>query len=373
MSTETVELKGCIQCGRCSGGCPVSIKSSLNPRKLVYYSLNELERSMSAEELGLWECTTCTTCTERCPKAVRPADLVVELRSRIIESGRMTPQIQGALESTYVQGNPWGRAREKRMEWAAGLDVPILKPGGHTDVLLFVCCTNAYDPRCQPTARALVQLLRAAKVDFGLIGEEETCCSSEQRKIGELGMFDELAQSNTKMIMDRDPVRVVTTSPHSMNAFKQEYPDLKVTVIHYTQLLAELLESKKLKVVRPLEEVVTYHDPCYLGKQNKVFEEPRQILTAIAGDRFVELDRSRETSLCCEGGGGRMWIESAGKGRLAETRVTDALDLSATILATACPFCTLTLEDAVKTTNSESRIRIKDLAELLLEATQPAA
>jgi len=368
MSIETLELKACIQCGRCSGGCPVSMKSSLNPRKLVYCYLNDLCGGMSADELGLWECTTCATCTERCPKGVLPADLVVEMRAKIIESGRMTSQIQGALESTYLQGNPWGRGREKRMDWAQGLDLPILKPGTKTDVLLFVCCTHACDPRCQPAARAVVQLLRAAGVEFGVIGEEETCCASEQKRIGEQGMFEELRDSNTRMLLARGPKRVVVTSPHSFNAFKNNYPQLNVPVMHCTQLLAELLDAGKLKVKKPLEEVVTYHDPCYLGKQNKVYEEPRQVLRALAGDRFVELDRSRETSLCCEGGGGRMWVESAGKGRLAETRVTDAVDLGASILATACPFCTLTLEDAVKTTDSEAKLRIKDVAELLAEA-----
>jgi Fe-S oxidoreductase len=368
MSSDTLELKACIQCGRCSGGCPVSMKSSLNPRRLVYYSLNNMTKDYSAEELGLWECTTCTTCIDRCPKAVRPADLVVEMRSKIIESGRMTTQVQGALESTFLQGNPWGRGREKRMDWAAGLDLPVLAEGAKTDVLLFVCCTSAYDQRCQGSAQAIVKVLRAAGVEFGVIGREETCCSSEQKRMGEAGMFDELAQGNTKMILDRHPKRVVTLSPHCLNAFKKDYPGLDVPVIHYTQLVAELLESKKLKLAKPLEEVVTYHDPCYLGKQNKVFEDPRAALKALAGDRFIELDRSRETSLCCEGGGGRMWVESAGKGRLAETRVTDALDLGATILATACPFCVLTLEDAVKTTNSDAKIRIKDIAELLADA-----
>jgi len=344
------------------------MKSNLNPRRLVYCALNDSERTLTADELGLWECTTCTTCTERCPKAVRPADLVVELRSRVVESGRMTTQIQSALESTYVQGNPWGRARERRLDWAEGLDLPIAEPGKTVDVLLFVCCTSAYDQRCQESARALVRVLQAAGVNFGLIGEEETCCSSEQRRMGEFGMFEELAQANTRTILERRPGRVVTLSPHCLNAFQKDYPDLNVPVLHYTQLLAELLEAGQLTLRHGLEEVITYHDPCYLGKQNKIFEPPRQILRALARDRFVELDRSRETSLCCEGGGGRMWTESSGKGRLAEIRVTDALDLSATVLATACPFCVLTLEDAVKTTNSETRIRIRDLAELTAEA-----
>jgi Fe-S oxidoreductase len=181
-------------------------------------------------------------------------------------------------------------------------------------------------------------------------------------------MFDELARSNAKLITERSPRRVVTVSPHCLNTFKKDYPDLGVPVIHHSQLLAELLDSGRLTVRKPLAEVVTFHDPCYLGRQNKVFEEPRQILTALAGDRFVELDRSREQSLCCEGGGGRMWVESAGKGRLAEVRVHDAIDISATVLATACPFCILTLEDAVKTTDSDARIRIRDIAELIAEA-----
>lgn len=186
--------------------------------------------------------------------------------------------------------------------------------------------------------------------------------------MGELGMFDELAQANAALIRDRHPQRIITTSPHCLNSFRKDYPDLKVPVVHYTEFLAGLLEAGKLKPARPLEETVTYHDPCYLGKQNKVFEPPRQLIRALAGDRFIELDRSRETSLCCEGGGGRMWSESAGKGRLAEVRVRDALDLGASVLATACPFCVLTLEDAVKTTNSDAKIRIKDIAELLAES-----
>ena len=368
MATATLSVKSCIQCGRCSGGCPVSIKSNLNVRRLVYYSSNDMLGTIDADELGLWECTTCTTCSERCPKNVQPAEIITELRSRVIESGRMSPQIQAALESTYVQGNPWGRAREKRMEWAADLDLPVVEAGAKVDTLLFVCCTAAYDQRCQPVARALVKLLRAAGVDFGVIGEAETCCSSEQRKMGELGMFDELAQGNAKVIMERHPKRVVVLSPHCFNTFKKDYAGLDVPIVHHTQLLAELLAAGKLKVKTPLEEVVTYHDPCYLGKQNKVYEEPRDVLKALAGDRFVELDRSRETSLCCEGGGGRMWVESAGKGRLGETRVLDSIDVGASILATACPFCILTLEDAVKTTNSDSRIRIKDIAELLADS-----
>jgi len=371
VEADTINEPGCIQCGRCSGGCPVSIKSSLNPRRLVYYSLTELLAPLTPEETGLWECTTCSTCNLRCPKNVKPADLVVKLRTKQIESGRMATTVQQALESTYVQGNPWGRAREKRLDWAAGLDVPVIPAGGKTDVLLFVCCTSAYDTRCQPAVRALVGVLRKAGVEFGIVGEEESCCCSEQKRMGEQGMFEELARANHELIRSRRPRRVVTISPHCYNAFVKDYPAPNVPVLHYTQLLAELLAAGRLGPLRPLEPAVTYHDPCYLGKHNSIYEPPRELLRALAGDRFIELDRAHATSLCCEGGGGRMWAESAAGGRLAETRIEDALALPAAIVATACPFCLLTLEDAVKTTDSETRIRVRDIAELLLEAVGP--
>lgn len=346
----------------------MSVKSGLNVRKLVYQSLNDLPAPFDADESGIWECTTCSNCNLRCPKNVRPADLIVKLRSQQVESGRMHANIQQALESTYLQGNPWSRAREKRMDWAAGLDVSRLAEGERTDVLLFICCTSAYDPRCQQVARALVAVLRSAEVQIAVLGEDESCCCSEQKRIGEQGMFEEIAHANFELLRSRRMERIVTVSPHCYNALVHDYPALNVPVLHYTQLLAELLRQGRLGPLRPLEETVTYHDPCYLGKRNSIYEPPRELLQALAGDRFVELDRSREISLCCEGGGGRMWTESASKGRLAETRIEDARDKSATVIASACPFCLLTLEDATKTTNSEDRIRVRDIAELLAEA-----
>lgn len=365
MSVETLNLTGCIQCGRCSGGCPVSIKSDLNIRKLVYQSLNKTNAPIETADGGIWECTTCSNCNLRCPKNVRPADLVVELRCQQIEAGRLSANLQQALESTYLQGNPWSRAREKRVSWADDLDVPRLAEGERTDALLFVCCTSAYDPRCQQIARALVAVLRRAEIEFAVIGEEESCCCSEQKRMGEQGLFDEIAHANYELLQRRAFERIVTISPHCYNALVNDYPSLNVPVLHYTQLLTELLRLNQLRLPQSLMETVTYHDPCYLGKRNSIYEPPRELLRALAGDRFVELDRSRETAMCCEGGGGRMWIESAAKGRLAETRIEDALDKSATIIASACPFCLLTLEDAVKTVNAEERIRVRDIAELL--------
>lgn len=338
-------------------------------RLLVYYRLHGLlPPPNSADETGMWECTTCNTCSLRCPKQVEPARLLVDMRSQVVESGRMHPNIQAVLEGTYLQGNPWSRAREKRYQWAADTGLKVLSPGDSADILLYVCCTSCYDPRCQQAARSLVSVLQRAQVDFGVLGNEESCCCSEQLRMGETGMFEELSKSNLELIQQRHFDRIVTVSPHCFNALKSDYPDLRVPVLHYTQLIAELLETGRLEIPRKVDFTVTYHDPCYLGRQNRVYDEPRTILARLAGDRFIELDRRRETSLCCEGGGGRMWTESTGEGRLAETRVRDAIALGAAVIVSACPFCLLTLEDAVKTTNSEEKLRVRDLAELVAEA-----
>jgi Fe-S oxidoreductase len=340
---------------------------------LVYTRLDRPLKPAELGELGVWECTTCTTCNDRCPKQVNPASLVVELRSQLVEGGRVADTVQAALESTYVQGNPWSRAREKRLEWARDLDLKRVSPTVPAEYLLFVCCTDAYDERCQRTARALVQVLTAAGLDFGILADGETCCASEQRRLGEEGLFDELAAANAAALRALPVRTIVTISPHCYNAFRNDYPALGKEVVHYTQLLARLINEGRLRPRPGLAATVAYHDPCFLGRQNKVFDEPRAVLGAIAGDRLIEFDRCRETSLCCEGGGGRMWVESAGEGRLAETRVRDAVAMGAGIIATACPFCTLTLEDAVKTTDSENRVVIRDVAELLRESLGDAA
>jgi len=365
---EKFELEGCIQCGRCTGGCPVSVKSPLNVRKVVYTGLLDRIAASDPDRLGLWECTTCTACNLRCPKQIKPADLIVGLRSDLIEKGRVQTTVQAALESTFLQGNPWSRAREHRLDWARDLNVPLIPEGGKADVFLFICCTACYDPRVAETARAMVKLLRAARVDFGIIGTEESCCGSEIVRLGEHGLFDELVNSNIQLFSKRSFQQVVVLSPHCYNAFVHEYNDFPFPVKHYTQYLQELVEAGRLSFSKTLAESLTYHDPCFLGRQNLIYDEPRKLLKKVAPKHFVELDRARETSLCCEGGGGKMWVESAGKGRLAESRVRDAVGIGARTISSSCPFCLLTLEDAVKTTGNDEKLKAKDLTEILADA-----
>jgi Fe-S oxidoreductase len=366
---EQLELLGCIQCGKCTGGCPVARKTTLNMRSLIYQMLVEPELDVEKHP-ELWDCTSCFTCVERCPKDVRPAELIIGLRGELVEGGRIPETIGAALMGVFRQGNPTGMAREDRAAWADGSD-----PGGRIEVkaaqegcevLFFVGCSPAYDLRAQSSTRALARALKAAGVDFGTLGTDESCCGNEVRRMGEVGLFEMLVEENAELIRSVGASRMVTISPHCFNTFKNEYGLDEMEVLHYTQFIAELIEQGQLKFSKQVNKTVTYHDPCFLGKQNHIYDEPRAILKAIPGLKLVEMDRSRERSLCCEGGGGRMWAEGTNlEERLAFQRVREAAETGAEVLAVACPFCLLTLEDAVKVQGLDEQLQVMDIMELV--------
>lgn len=373
---EKFELYGCFQCGKCTGGCPVSLKSKLNIRRLMMEGiLGRIPEKISERE-ELWDCTTCKTCTLRCPRGLKPMDLIIGMRGNLVEEGHIPKTIIDALESVYKQGNPWGKQRNKRTEWLKTLSEEVsikdYSKGDRAEYLYFVGCTPSFDPRIQEVAKALVSVLKKAEVDFGILGNEEQCCGNEIRRMGEAGLFEELVDGNMQCFESHQIERIIAMCPHGFNALKNEYPQGKFEVSHTTQVLAKSLEEGKLSLRKEIKKVVTYHDPCFLGKQNQVFDEPRMLLSAIPGLTFKELDRSRERSLCCEGGGGRMWVESSSESgqRLAEIRIQDAVELGAEIIATSCPFCVLTLEDAVKTSGNEEKIIVKDVMELLADSME---
>lgn len=313
----------------------------------------------------LWSCTTCATCGIRCPKELVPYDFLIDVRSMVVEEGQIATTLRDALEGVFKNGNPWGRTRSKRSEWAQGLNIKHASQG--VEILYFVGCTPAYDPRVQEVARGLVRCFEKGKLNFGTLGNEENCCGNEVYGMGEKGLFELLVEENMKIFSKYDVNQVVTSCPHSYNSFKNKYGQTNISVLHHTQLLADFVEKSKLSFSKKLRKTVVYHDPCFLGKQNGVFDEPRKIIESIPGVKLVEFDRSRERSLCCEGGGGRMWIDIPGE-RLAEIRVKEAAEAGAEILATACPFCLLTFEDAVKTTGLEGKVEVLDVAELLSKA-----
>ena len=283
-----------------------------------------------------------------------------------MEGGAVQPTVRDALESVFREGNPWGKPRAMRSYWMQGLEVKIVEPGEKVENLIFVCCTIAYDPKVQVIAKSLVKILNKSGVDYGFIGNDETCCASEVHNLGEEGLFEMLIEDNTELLNSYDADRIVAISPHCFDAFKNKYPDLKAEIIHYTQLLKEILEKNKLEITGKLSQKIVFHDPCFLGKQNNVFGEPRHVLSCIPEAEVVEFERNKERSLCCEGGGGRMWAETESHGeRLAEIRVRDARELGATLLAVSCPFCVLTLDDAIKAKGYEEEMHVADILEII--------
>ena len=359
----------CIQCGKCTGSCPISVISPhFNIRKLLYEILNSEGEDIAQKKEMLWDCSTCTTCVVRCPKEVDPADLIVSMRSVLVEDGQVPPKIRDVLKSISIRGNPWNIGQEKRSEWAEGLEIKSI---ADAEILYYVGCTVAFDPRLQKIAKALAQTLAKAGINFGTLGNDEVCCGNEIRRMGDVWSFDALKEMNIEMFKQFPIKQIITTSPHCYNTFKNEYTELDIEVKHYTQIIPDLIKKKKLSFSKTFEKTVTYHDPCFLGRQNQIFDEPREILKSIPSLNFVEMDRARERALCCEGGGGRMWIEAfETMERTATIRVKEAMDCGAEILATACPFCLLTLEDAVKSGELEDKIQILDIIEIVSQVIE---
>jgi len=351
----------CMQCGLCTGLCPEAGRTPMNIRKVV--RKNQLQRGI--EESIPWFCTSCGACTLRCPRDVKPSEVIIDVRANLVEEGRIPISLQKALENAFVQKNPWGRPRAKRGDWLdeADIEVPHI---GETESkrLLFTCCIQAYDPRCMVIPVNVAKILKEGGAEVGILGKEEACCGNEIRRIGELGLFEELQEENTAAFQKYGVKEIITLSPHCMNTLKQEYGDLGIKVSHYTEVVAAMIADGSLSFKGPYNKKVIYHDPCFLGKQNKIFDEPRNILRAIEGLELLEYSESRELSLCCEGGGGRMFYEAEiSDQRNSDIRVQEAVDKGADVLATSCPFCLMTLEDPA----TEKELEVKDISEIIIE------
>lgn len=351
----------CMQCGMCSGGCPETGITPFNIRILV--RKRHLERAI--EESTPWYCTSCGACTLRCPRDVKPLDAVIDLRSTLVEEGRIPLSVQKALENAFVQKNPWGRPQTKRGAWVDELDIQAPHIGDtESKRLLFTCCIQAYDPRCMVIPRNVATILNKGGLEFGVLGKEEACCGNEIRRMGEVGLFEELFEENMAAFNKYGVREIITLSPHCFNTMKNEYGDLGIKVYHYTEVLAAMIADGALTFNAPYNKKVIYHDPCFLGKQNKIFDDPRNILSAIDGLELLEFNESRENSLCCEGGGGRMFYEAEiTYKRNSEKRVEEAVKKGADVIATSCPFCLMTLEDPA----TEKNIPVRELSEIIME------
>ncbi len=360
-------LKLCYQCGLCTGICPWNTVRSFLVRRMLHESQLGL---VDFEAEDTWLCATCRACVDRCPREVPIIDVMRALRRTIVGLGvgYVPDSLRITMKNISALGNPLGEAREARAAWAEGLDVKPFASG--TEFLYFPCCVQAYDPRGQKIARAMVGILKKAGMDFGILGAEQSCCGESVRKAGNESLCESLAQGNIHLFAENGVTKIITTSPHCYHTFKNEYPELggNFEVIHYTQYLAGLIREGRLKFTKEINKRVTYHDPCYLGRHNGIYDEPRLILESIPGLELVEMPNSGQNSLCCGGGGGRIWMETKKGERFSDLRVDQAIEVGASVLATACPYCIANFDDSVLTSDKGEIIEVKDVAELVEQA-----
>jgi Fe-S oxidoreductase len=322
----------------------------------------------------VWSCMQCLACVDICPVGVEHVPIIVNLRRSRVDAGDLDETLQTTLESIYASGNSFGLPRRRRARWVEDLGfIPKDARSESVDVLWFLGDYASLEPRNQAATRALASILRRANVDFGILYEDERNAGNDVRRAGEELLFMDLAQKNIETLKSCDFRRILSSDPHSYNTLRNEYPELGGSwpVIHHSELLLELLGQKRLRVRRPLDVRVTYHDPCALGRANGVYEPPRRVLEAL-GCELVEMPRNRANSFCCGAGGGRIWMsESPARSapRPAEARIHEAVALSGVeLFVVACPKDVVMYEDAIKTTGHESRIRLAELSELVHEA-----
>ncbi len=358
----------CYQCGKCDVVCPWNRVRDFSIRRIV----REASLGLSEIELDdIWRCTTCGTCPAACPRGVRQIEIGVAVRKLATEYG-VFPEIAGALggvtASLRADGNPLGEERGTRAAWAEGLGVQPFTE--EMEYLYFVGCYYSHDPRMKKVARATAQVLQAAGVSFGTLGTDESCCGEAIRKTGDEETYRALAKGNIKTFIDRGVKKILVASPHCYESFVKDYAEFMVNfeVVHLSQLLAELIADGRLELKTDLGKKITYHDPCYLGRHNGIYDEPRAVLDALPGVERAEMVDHGAKSLCCGGGGGGIWMETPKEERFSNLRLQQARDTGAEVLVTSCPYCIGNFEESRLTLGLDEVLEVKDITELIVEA-----
>jgi len=371
--TDIIKAKGsssfqyCYQCGICDVVCPWNRVRSFSMRKIVRqatFGLTEIE------DEDIWRCTTCGTCPSRCPRGVNQIEIGVSLRRIATEYGVFPDSVNPIItvsDSLRAAGNPFNMDRSKRAEWATDLGVKTFTEG--MEILYFPGCYLSYDPRMKKVAAATAKILNQAGVDYGILGEKEVCCGESIRKTGNEEIFRQLAKENIKTFIDQGVKKILVSSPHCYHTFKNEYPEFNVhfEVVHISEYLQELFNTGRLQPVREYEQKITYHDPCYLGRHNGIYDQPRNVLKQVPGAQFSEMAENRQNSFCCGGGGGRIWMETPKGERFSDLRLQQAVATGATTLVTACPYCLTNFTDSSLGLEEGSQIAVKDITEVITE------
>ena len=325
-----------------------------------------METTVGDDEL--WACTTCMACEEACPVYVEQIRRNVELRRYLVlVETKFTSDIRLAFKNMQNNSNPWGLPRNTRVEWTKDLGIKKYAEETDPELLFWVGCAGSFDARNQKVATTLVKILQACGIRFGILGTEEGCCGDSARRMGNEYLFMTLAEGNIETMKGYNVKKILTLCPHCFHTLKHEYPQFggEFEVLHYTQFLGDLLSQGKLKLTKPIDKVITYHDSCYLGRGNELYEVPRRIIQSIPGLKLVEMERNRGTSFCCGAGGGRMWMEEHIGTRINQMRTDHAIQTKADLVGTACPYCLTMLADGIKEKGQEENLAALDLSELV--------
>ena len=392
---QLLSLDACTKCGRCHEACPARAAGApLSPRDVILSLREFANRTLSAGTLPaaaeldvhgkgpgqvametLWSCRTCMACVEVCPVAIEHVPVIVQMRRKLVEDGAMDPQLQKTLQAIQKSGNSFGESRRKRAAWTKALPFAVKDARKEpVDVLWFVGDYASFDPRNQKVSQGFATLLKRAAVDFGILYEGESNAGNDVRRVGEEGLYESLAEANLKSLASASFKRIVTTDPHSYNTIRNEYPDLggHYAIEHYTTLVLSLLRERRLPLAKQLGLRATFHDPCHLGRFNKGYDAPREILRLI-GCELIEMGRCRSNSFCCGAGGGRIWMpDPVGSDRPALQRMREATAIAGLqVFVVSCPKDLTMFEDALKASGNEGKFVVRELIELIQDALAP--
>jgi Fe-S oxidoreductase/nitrate reductase gamma subunit len=386
---QLLDLDACTRCGRCQDACPAYFSGkALNPKQVildlkqhlydVYPKLTSLKPAESRKDMVgevitddvVWDCTTCRACQQACPVSIEHVDKIVDLRRNLaMEKSRFPEAAQEALKCLGTRGHPYRGTTSTRTTWCQDLGIKTLAEDKDVEILYWVGCSAALDDRNMKVAQATAKILRAAGVNFGFLGDEETCCGDPARRMGDEYLFQTICQQNIEVFKGYNVKRILTTCPHCFNSLKYEYPQFGAhyEVVHHSQFIAGLMKEGRLNMNKKVLQKVAYHDSCYLGRYNDIYAEPRSILKALS-EKQVELPRHGSNSFCCGGGGGHMWMEEDPDKRVNTRRVEEIISCSVNCVATACPYCLTMFEDGLKAKQAEETVKAKDISELVAEA-----
>lgn len=401
---DLLDFLACTECGRCFANCPASqTGKALNPREIIragkdnlFANMKALGKNLNLDSLGalppgvditiplignppqgvteeeIWSCTTCGSCMINCPVFIEHIPKLVAMRRHLVmDEARFPEELQLLFENSEQRHNPWGVAPTDRSKWTHGLDVRILEEGESVEYLYFVGCAAAMDSRARNIAASMTRILNAAGVDWAILGNDERCCGDSLRRLGNEYVFERMANANMGIFERYGVKKVITQCPHCFHTLKNDYKQYgaELEVVHHTQMIAELLEKKRLPLAKSVNGRTVIHDSCYLGRYNNIYDEPRGIIQEVSGGKApIEMERRGERSFCCGAGGGRMWMEENEGKRIHAERTQEALRLNPSTIAVSCPYCMTMFEDGIKDEGVQDRVRVRDVAEIVAEA-----